>query len=207
MRLAVLGFAIAAASSGPGRAHAQGSASGPGAASGRGTAPLSLQMQLGSIPVVSPRALAKRSAVRVVRLTQMTGQQAMGDARELACPDTGCQQLVSLVVDNAPLTFLVDIQFVTNGAYLTLQPRTAAIGAVMEFRQGRPGPVFIRGRATATIEARVEFVTAAPTSLRRLDTATDGNTLASGNVFNRKRSPDLVLRVVVEPAKEPAKEL
>ncbi|MCC6718404.1 MAG: hypothetical protein IT555_11020 [Acetobacteraceae bacterium] len=191
-RLAALSLAVAVASGGAGPARAQDAA-----------APLPRQTQLGSIPLASPRAAAAKAAVRMVRLTQMNGQEPMGDTRELACPGTGCQQLVSLMVDNAPLTFLVDVQFVTDGAYLSLQPRTAAVGAVTEFRQGRPGPVFIRGPATSTSEAQIAFVTAPPPSLRRLDTAVDGNTLASGNVFNRKRSPDLVLRVVVEPTKAP----
>ena len=30
----------------------------------------------------------------------------------------------------------------------------------------------------------------------------DGKTLASGNVYNRKQSPDIVLKLVIERAKE-----
>ena len=166
------------------------------------SAPLSLQSQLGAIPLVSPRAGARATQERVVRITQVAGSDVVGEARVINCPETGCQQLVSLMVDNVAQRFLLDIQFVGHGTYVALQSRTAAIGGVMDFRQGKPGPVFIRGSATATSEAKLSFVTVAATSLRRLETEVDGKTLASGNVFNRKQSPDIVLKLVIERSKE-----
>jgi hypothetical protein len=164
--------------------------------------PMSLQSQLGSIPLVSPRAAARTAMLRTVRLTQMEGRSTRGAIHEVACPDTGCQIAVSLMVDNVAQAFLADVQFVSQGAYVSLQPRTAAIGGVMEFRQGRPGPVFLKGNATTTIEQRISFVTAPATSLRRLETAADGNTLTSGNLYTRKRTADMVLRVEIDAARE-----
>lgn len=182
-----------------GPAHAQ--ATKPPSDDVRG-APLSLQSQLGSIPLVSPRAGAKAAMERVVRITQVAGRDAVGDTRVISCPDTGCQQVISLVVDRVAQSFLMDIQFVRHGAYVALQSRSAAIGGVMDFRQGKPGPVFIRGTENATTEHLLSFVTAAATSLRRLETGPDGKTLASGNVYNRKQSPNFVLKLVIERAKE-----
>ncbi len=165
-------------------------------------APLSLQSQLGSIPLVSPRAQARAAMVRMVRLTQMAGREPVGAPREIACPDTGCQQLVSLVVNNVAQAFLADIQFVGKGIYVTLHPRSAAIATVVEFRQGRPGPVFMRGSETGTTDRQISFVASPAQSLRRMEKPVDGQTLASGNVYTRKREPDLVLRVEVDQAKE-----
>ena len=186
--------------------------SGGGSESLKDAAPLSLQSQLGSIPLISPRAMARQAAVRMVRLTQISGHEpgergaagrdTVGAVREIACPETGCQQVVSLMVDNTPQLFLADIQFVGKGIYLTLHSRSAAIAAVVEFRLGRPGPVFIRGNPSGTTEQDIGFNTAAALSLRRLDPPADGKTLASGNVYTRKRVPDLVLRVEVDQAKE-----
>lgn len=167
------------------------------------SAPLSLQSQLGSIPLVSPRAAARAAAFRIARLTQVAGRELVGEPKVINCPDTGCQQVVSLVVDGAAQNFLLDIQFVSKGTYVSLQSRSAAIGSVMEFRQGSPGPVFIRGGDAGVSDQRLSFVTAAAASLRRLDTGPgDGRTLASGNVFTRKRAPDMVVRLEIAQSKE-----
>jgi len=164
------------------------------------SAPLSLQSQLGAIPLVSPRAAGQASRLRTVRLVQLAKEGApMGEAREIDCPETGCQQLLSLVVGEVALTFLADFQFVGDGAYVTLQPRSVAIARVVEFRQGRPGPVFIKGPAETVLRDRIGYVTIPAASLRRTDVAADGRTLASGNVYARKQEPDLVLKVEIEP--------
>ena len=181
-----------------GTAHAQA----PKPAGNDNSAPLSLQSQLGSIPLVSPRAGAKVAMQRLVRVTQVAGRDVLGETRLINCPDTGCQQVVSLMVDNVAQSFLMDIQFVSHGTYVALQSRSAAIGGVMDFRQGKPGPVFIRGTENAATEHWLSFVTAAATSVRRLATGSDGKSLASGNVYNRKQAPDIVLKLVIEQAKE-----
>jgi hypothetical protein len=164
------------------------------------SAPLSLQSQLGAIPLVSPRAAAQASRMRTVRVTQVPrdGEPAR-EAREFACPETGCQQVLSLIVDDVAQSFLADIQFVSHGAYVTLQPRSVAIARVVEFRQGRPGPVFIRGLENTLLEDQISYVTTQAASLRRVDGAADGRTLTSGNFYVRKREPDMVLKVEIAP--------
>ena len=127
------------------------------------TAPLSLQSQLGAIPLISPRAGAAKAMVRAVRITQMAGRDPVGAVREIACPDSGCQEVISLVVDSGAQPFLADIRFVGHGVYVTLHPRSAAVGAVVEFRLGRAGPVFIKGVATTAIDTELSFVIAQPT--------------------------------------------
>jgi hypothetical protein len=168
------------------------------------TAPLSMQSQLGAIPLVSPRAGARASLVRKVRLAQMVDGVQIGTAREIVCPETGCQHSVAFLVNQVPESFLLDVQFVTRGTYVALSSRSASIANVVEHRLGRPGPVFVKATGPVT-EGTLSFATAPAASLRRLDVAQkDGRTLAQGNVYTRKREPDVVLRISVG-APEPAK--
>jgi hypothetical protein len=164
-------------------------------------APLSLQSQLGSIPLVSPRAAAQAGRTRMVWLRQ-PGQEE-GTVPAIPCPESGCQQMVSLMVNGAPRAFLADIQFVSHGAYVTLQPRNVVIARVVEFRQGRRGPVFIKGPAGTVLEDRIGYVVVPAASLRQLDAVDDGRTLTSGNVYTRKREPDLEVLVRIEPSAAP----
>jgi hypothetical protein len=168
------------------------------------SAPLSMQSQLGAIPLVSPRMGSRASLVRKVSVAQMVDGVQAGPAREITCPETGCQQTVALLVGQVAESFLLDIQFVQRGTYVALSSRSAAIANVVEHRLGRPGPVFIKA-AGPVVEGMLAFAVAPATSLRRLDVAQkDARTLAQGNVYTRKRDPDLVLRVSVG-APEPAK--
>ena len=82
------------------------------------------------------------------------------------------------------------------------QARAVEIGAVVEFEQGRRGPVFLRGEADAALAQTVRYTLAPSATLRRLDLADDGKTLNTGNVYTRKRSPDLVLKVEIGPPQE-----
>ena len=167
------------------------------------SAPLSLQTQLGAIPLVSPRAMQQASRLRQVTLTQLspTGQ-VVGTPHTIECPETGCQRAVSLAVGDKSLPFMADIQFVGRGAYVSVQARAVEIGAVVEFEQGRRGPVFLRGEAEAPIAQTLRYALAPSATLRRLDVADDGKTLGTGNVYTRKRSPDLVVKVEIGPPQE-----
>ena len=165
---------------------------------------LSMQSQLGAIPLVSPRAGARTPMVRNVRISQMVGGVPIGAERDFICPATGCQQHLALSVNQALESFLLDLQFVTRGTYVALSSRSAAIANVVEHHQGRVGPVFVKGSAMTT-EGTLSFSVAPATSLRRLDVAQkDGKTLAQGNVYTRKREPDVILQIKVG-APEPAK--
>lgn len=161
------------------------------------TAPLSMQSQLGAIPLVSPRMGAQAALVRKVLVAQVVDGVQAGTAREIVCPQTGCQQSVALLVNQVPESFLLDIQFVTRGTYVALSSRSAAIASVVEHRLGRPGPAFMKATGAVT-EGTLTFSMAPATSLRRLDVAQkDARTLAQGNVYTRKREPDVVLRISV----------
>lgn len=167
------------------------------------TAPLSLQSQLGAIPLLSPRALQQASRLRQVTVTQLspTGQ-VVGTPHTIECPETGCQRAIALAVGDKTLPFMADIQFVGRGAYLSMQARAVEIGAVVEFEQGRRGPAFLRGEAEAPIAQTLRYALAPATTLRRLDAADDGKTIYTGNVYTRKRSPDLVLKVEIGSPQE-----
>ena len=168
---------------------------------GSASPPMSLQTQLGAIPQISPRAQAKPSTVRTVRLTQLDAQQtAIGATREITCPESGCQLLIALVVAKASQSFIADIQFVGRGTYFALQSRSMAVSSVVEFENGRPGPVFIKDDDRGIVQRQVRFSMAAPGSVRALAGAPDPRTLSSGNVFTRKLDPDVILRVEIMPA-------
>jgi hypothetical protein len=179
----------------------QAPASAPGAA-GAGDANMpqsSLQSQLGAIPLISPRA-TQRQVLRTVRVTQLgTDLKPMGPPREMACPESGCQHVVQLKVDQERLSFLADIQFVAQGAYLSLQPRSIAIGSVREFSTGRSGPVFLKAAANQGVDKQVRFVTAPSESVRRLEGPGDPRTVASGQTVTRKRDADVILKVEILP--------
>jgi hypothetical protein len=160
----------------------------------------SLQTQLGSIPLMSPQARAQASAVRKVRLTQMGGdRKPMGAVRELDCPETGCQHLVALKVDEEAMPFLAQIQFVGHGAYISLEPRTIAVGGVREFGTGRAGPVFLKASPNRGVDKQVRFVAAPPESVRRLEGAPGSQTVSAGQLVTRKRAPDVILKVEIAP--------
>jgi hypothetical protein len=162
------------------------------------TAPLSLQSQLGAIPLLSPRAMQQASRLRQVTVTQLSATgQVLGAPHTIECPETGCQRAMALAVGDKTVPFMADVQFVGRGAYVSMQARAVEIGAVVEFDKGRRGPVFLRGEAEAPIAQTLRFALAPATTLRRLDVADDGKTLGTGNVYTRKRSPDLMLRVEI----------
>ena len=167
------------------------------------TAPLSLQSQLGAIPLLSPRALQQASRLRQVTVTQLSATgQVLGVPHGIECPETGCQRAMALVVGDKTVPFMADFQFVGRGAYVSVQARAVEIGAVVEFEKGRRGPVFLRGEAEAPIAQTLRFALAPATTLRRLDVADDGKTLGTGNVYTRKRSPDMMLKVEIGAPKE-----
>ena len=176
-----------------------GSSRGPAPGADAGAPPASLQSQLGAIPLLSPRA-TQQQVTRKVRLTHPSADgKPMGPPREMACPETGCQHLVQLMVDQERLSFLADIQFVAKGAYLSLQPRSIAVGGVREFSTGRPGPVFLKGEPAEGLAKQVRFVMAPPESVRRLEGVQDPRMVSGGQMVTRKRDADVTLKVEFLP--------
>jgi hypothetical protein len=168
------------------------------------TSPLSLQSQLGAIPLLSPRALQQASRVRKVTLTQLSPTGEKLGEHEVDCPESGCQRAMALAVGDRTLPFMADIQFVGRGAYVSLQARAVEIGAVVEFEKGRRGPAFLRGEGEAALAQTLRYALAPSATLRRLDLADDGKTLNTGNVYTRKRTPDLVMRVEIAAPRDAA---
>lgn len=159
---------------------------------------VSIQTQLGAIPLAPPRSRAAPAMQRTVRLTQLDADKVpVGGVRELVCSETGCQKTIALLVDKVAQTFIAEIEFVGRGAYFTLQSRSVAIGQVVEFAKGRPGPTFLRQSDKSEIDAQVTFVMSAAASLRELEGVASAGSLASGNIYARKREPDVILRIEV----------
>jgi hypothetical protein len=137
---------------------------------------------------------------RLVQITQIgPAEQPLGDPTQVACPASGCQTILQLAVDSRPEPFLLSVQFVARGAYVTLVPRSIGTAEVLDFDQGRKGAIFLPLRTPGRHVVRMEFVVVRSASVRALEPHVKGQVLASGNVFNRKRRPDLVLRIEFAP--------
>ncbi|MBN8890946.1 MAG: hypothetical protein BGP12_20410 [Rhodospirillales bacterium 70-18] len=137
---------------------------------------------------------------RLVKIIQLgPAEQPMGDPVEVACPASGCQALLPLTVDSLPERFLLSIQFVSAGTYVTLQPRSIGTAEILDFEKGRKGAIFLPAQGRSRQQVTLNFIIVRDASVRALEGHTNGQTLASGNVFNRKRQPDVVLRLELAP--------
>lgn len=137
---------------------------------------------------------------RQVRMTQIDpANREIGKPTQIACPATGCQAVVSLHVHGHEEPFLLSVQFVASGAYVTLAPRSIGTAEVLDFDQGRKGAIFVPLRPLSVQQVRLAFVVVRSPTLEALAPPTPGQVLASGNVFHSKRSPDLMLRVEFTP--------
>lgn len=144
-----------------------------------------------------------KGVARLIDILQLDRQdKQVGEPVQVACPATGCQTVLKLRTsgDAEPEPFLLSVQFVARGAYVTLTPRSAATAEVQQFEQGHKGAIFVSLRTPGRIVKRMEFIVVRSASVRELEQKNNGQVLASGQVFNRKREPDLVLRVEFSPA-------
>lgn len=133
---------------------------------------------------------------RLIQISQIDDKGGLvGKPNEVACPSSGCQTVLDLVVDRLPEPFLFSVEFVGHGAYVTLSPRSIATAEVQDWREGHTGPIFVQLRGAERQQVDMPFIVVRSATLRALQPHANPDVLASGNVFNRKRAPDLTLRV------------
>jgi hypothetical protein len=136
------------------------------------------------------------TGTRLIQISQIDGKGAVvGNPNEVACPASGCQTVIDLVVSGLPEPFLFSVEFVGQGAYVTLSPRSIATAEVQEWREGHTGPIFVPLRGAERQQVDMAFIVVRSATLRALEPNRSPDVLASGNVFNRRRAPDLTLRV------------
>lgn len=133
---------------------------------------------------------------RLIQINQIDAKGApVGSPNEVACPTSGCQTVLDLTIAGLPEPFLFSVEFVGHGAYVTLSPRSIATAEVQEWREGHTGPIFVPLRGAERQQVDMPFIIVRAATLRALEPNRTPDVLASGNVFNRKRAPDLTLRV------------
>ncbi len=138
--------------------------------------------------------------LRKVALTQVTPTgDLVGKTVEIDCPRTGCGTPIDLMVEGRNWHFFANLSFVGRGLYLSLEPRSIGIAAVMEFNAGHPGPTFVpfKGAKASTERAigQIGFVIGRDASIRNEERNTDPDVMSSGPVYSLKREPDLILQI------------
>ena len=121
-----------------------------------------------------------------------------GTPQSLTCPQSGCQQLITLGVAGKPRRFLLSVTITARGAYVGLQAEDREVGQVVEFEKGFVGPVFMATHTGLRTSVTLRFtLTGAAVSDPERDKLMQRN---SGSlVFHRKMEPDIAMRVDLSP--------
>lgn len=135
---------------------------------------------------------------RLIRILQVDGDGTpIGAVNEIFCPPTGCQVPLTVTFEGAVETYMAAIDMVTRGIYVALTSRTLGTRSVVDFATGRPGPSFVTMRGRDHITSLLKFIVVRDASVRAERGADPEKTLAEGTVFNRARTPDILLRVEI----------
>lgn len=141
------------------------------------------------------------AGTRLIQISQINSEGALvGHPNELPCPPSGCQTVIDLMAEGFKEPFLFAVEFVGRGAYVTLSPRSIAIAKVQPWGDGHQGPIFVALSGAGRQQTDMPFIVIRAATLRALQPRDNPDVLASGNVFNRKRTPDMTLRVTFGPA-------
>ena len=139
-------------------------------------------------------------------LTQVTqGGETIGTPLELDCPRTGCGMPLTLTVEENIWQFFANLSFVERGMYLTLEPRSIGISAVVDFTAGRAGPTFMSFRGQKAVTGQARFVIARDASVREQERESDPKFTSNGPVYARKREPDVLLQIEIGAPTQGAK--
>lgn len=125
----------------------------------------------------------------------------LGDTQDFACTQSGCEQLLRLDVDGQPIGFLVAITFVPRGAYFSVSSMSEDVQKVIEFEKGFIGPMFLQVKSDQRFNATLRYTLtgSALAESQRQSTSLMQNDRSL--VFQRRMSPDLILKVALEPAR------
>ena len=155
------------------------------------------------LALVAAPAFAAGSPLWTVEVTQFDKSGTMAGAPiSLSCPETGCQQLLTLDVSGKPHSFLLGISMTFRGAYVELQAQDREVGQVVEFEKGFVGPVFMATHPGTLTSQTLRYTLTGAIVTDPHDDKLMGNSRSL--VFHRKVQPDLALRIdLTPPAPEP----
>ena len=135
---------------------------------------------------------------RLVKLTQVDMRGvAIGQTLDIYCPASGCQEPVPLLFEAVEERFMASIEVVGRGIYLALQSRAVGIAQIVEFSRGTPGPAFVASRGRIRVQTTLRFSILRDASVRAERGPDASASVTTGNVYTRKRQPDIYLRVEV----------
>ncbi len=141
---------------------------------------------------------ATGSPIWQVSITQFDKAGTLaGTPQTLTCPQSGCEQLITLDVLGKPRRFLLAVTIAARGAYVTLQAQDQDLGKVVEFEKGFVGPVFmaIHPGVATTVTLRFTLTGSAVSDPDQDYLTRNSRSL----VFHRKMDPDLALRFELTP--------
>ncbi len=135
---------------------------------------------------------------RAIKITQVDREgNPLGPIIDLYCPATGCQELLSVKIENAQENYMAAIEVVQRGIYIALTSRTMGTAQVIDFETGRPGGTFVATRGRDRMINVLRFIVVRDASVRNERGFDAERQISEGAVFNRNRVPDLLLRVEV----------
>ncbi len=136
-----------------------------------------------------------------VTVTQFDKAGTLAAAPQVvSCPQSGCQQIITLDVLGKPHRFLLSVTPAARGAYVGLQAQDQDVGNVVEFEKGFVGPVFMATHQGLPTSTTLRFTLTGPAAIsdpQRQDQLM--GSAGSSLVFHRKMDPDLALRVELVP--------
>jgi hypothetical protein len=152
-------------------------------------------------PSIIPEPSAKRAwDIKVFQIDK--AGTLVGDPIEFPCAASGCERNTTLDVTGQPFPFLIVVTFVPRGAYFALQPMQPEITRAIEFEKTYLGPTFLQLRNKERFNTTLRFTLVGPAMRDSEDQPGQMMNNQRSRVFQRKLSPDLILRVALAPAPE-----
>gem|GEM_PF-4026334 len=135
-----------------------------------------------------------------IQLVQVDRAGTMiGTPQAFDCTPTGCEQYLSLDVEAKPLPFLITLTFAAKGAYFALQSVGPGVRMVIEFEKDFVGPQFFGVRPDAPFNRMLRFTLVGPALQESESQSPQLVPSGHGNVFHRKLTPDLTLKLTMQP--------
>jgi hypothetical protein len=135
---------------------------------------------------------------RAIKITQVDiDGNPLGPIVDLYCPASGCQEPLTVTVEDSKETYMTAIEVVQRGIYVALTSRTLGTTALIDFETGRPGATFVATRGRDRVVNVLRFIVVRDASVRAERGFDAEKQITEGAVFNRNRTPDLYLRVEV----------
>ena len=126
----------------------------------------------------------------------------IGNPITFPCTPTGCERIIKLDVAGKEFSFLIALTFIPRGGYFALQSLDQDINKVVEFERGFVGPLFLQVRDKNRFNAVLRFNLAGPAMKESDTTTTQLMDNQHSRVFQRRMTPDLILRVALAPPEQ-----